>query len=234
MENAHATTRPARRQGSHWKQDPDAVKADILRAATAEIAAHGLNGARIDQIAARTRTSKRMIYYYFGDKEGLYRHVLEAAYREVREGEDSLELDRSDPMAALRKLVGFTFDHHRAHPDFIRLVMIENIQDGQHLGRSALLQSMNRTAIDRLAAIYRKGVAAGAFRKGIHPVELHWQISALCFFNVSNQASFSLIFGDSLFKPRGQQRLRDQTIESVLRFVANANQTPDPESKPSS
>ena len=56
----------------NWRQDPDGVKADILETATEVFARFGLAGARVDEIARRTQTSKRMIYYYFGDKNGLY------------------------------------------------------------------------------------------------------------------------------------------------------------------
>ena len=113
-----------------WKQDPEAVRADILCAAKAEFAKNGLAGTRVKDIADRIQTSRRMIFYYFGDKEGLYRAVLEEAYRQVRQAEVALNLDGLPPVEALRKLVEFTFDHHRENADFIRLVMIENIHDG--------------------------------------------------------------------------------------------------------
>src|SRR5690606_28697846 len=146
-------------------------------------------------IAARTRFSKRMIYYYFGDKEGLYLNVLENAYRLVRDGESKLDIEGLTPMEALKKLVEFTFDHHHRHEDFIRMVMIENIHHGEYLERSKVIRQLNVSAIDTIEAVYKRGVAEGVFRKGLDPIELHWQISALCFFNVSNRATFSKIFG---------------------------------------
>ena len=206
----------------HWKQDPAAVKADILQVATEEFAANGLSGSRIEDIAARTRTSKRMIYYYFGDKVGLYREVLETAYREMRESELALDTDRLDPIGALRALTEFTFRHHASSPAFIRLVMIENVHQGRHLAESTVLRSLNASAIGKLGSIYARGVDAGLFRPGIAPLELHWQISALSFFNVSNAQSFTASFGDRLYGPRGQARLRRQVVDSILRFVLRA------------
>lgn len=203
----------------HWKQDPARVRANILAVAQAEFAANGLSGARIDEIAAKTETSKRMIYYYFGDKDGLYRQVLEEAYREVRAGEEALDLDHLPPTDALRKLVKFTFDHHSQHPDFIRLVMIENIHNAGYLDRSPDIKALNKAVIEKLERIYRKGLDAGVFRDGIKPLELHWHISALSFFNVSNMATFSQIFGDSLARRSGQKVLKSQAVEMVLRFV---------------
>jgi AcrR family transcriptional regulator len=64
--------------------DPEGTKRNIIEIATEEFAGKGFSGARVDDIAARTKTSKRMIYYYFGGKEGLYIAVLEAAYRNIR------------------------------------------------------------------------------------------------------------------------------------------------------
>ena len=135
-----------------------------------EFAANGLSGARIDEIAAKTHTSKRMIYYYFGDKEGLYRRVLEEAYRKVRAGEQELELDHLPPVEALRRLTEFTFDHHSRNPDFIRIVMIENIHHGAYMEQSELIRLLNAGAIQNLEAICRRGRAAGLFREDVSPL----------------------------------------------------------------
>ena len=216
MGDAGAETERAR---GGWKQDPAGVQSNILAVAMSEFAANGLSGARMDHIAAKTRTSKRMIYYYYGDKEGLYRSVLEEAYRQVRAGEQKLELDHLGPVEALTRLIEFTFDHHSANPDFIRIVMIENIHHGQYLEQSKLIESLNAGVIEKLQAICTKGRAAGLFRDGIEPLELHWHISALSFFNVSNRPTFSRIFGDRLFAPSGQRTLRQHAVEMIMRFV---------------
>ncbi|OLP55689.1 TetR family transcriptional regulator [Rhizobium rhizosphaerae] len=201
------------------KRDPEGVRRDILSAAMEEFSLNGLSGGRIDEIAARTRTSKRMIYYYFGDKEGLYERVLEEAYAKVRGGESDLGLDALAPVAALTKLCRFTFDHHRANPAFIRMVMIENIHHGRHLLHSEAIRGLNRPAIEALESVLRRGQAEGVFRAGVEALELHWQISALSFFNVSNVATFSAIFGDSLFTADGQEQLSRHVAEMVLRYV---------------
>lgn len=199
-----------------WKQDPAGVRTNILTVAMAEFAANGLSGARIDEIAAKTNTSKRMIYYYFGDKEGLYGRVLEEAYREVRAGEQELELDHLPPVEALAHLAEFTFDHHSRNPDFIRIVMIENIHHGAYLEKSEMIRLLNAGAIQKLEAICRRGREAGLFREDVEPLELHWHISALSFFNVSNRATFSRIFGDELFGPDRQHLLKKHLVEMVV------------------
>ncbi|WP_332305269.1 TetR/AcrR family transcriptional regulator [Rhizobium sp. GR12] len=201
------------------KRDPEGVRRDILSVAMEEFSQNGLSGARIDEIAARTRTSKRMIYYYFTDKEGLYQRVLEEAYAKVRGGESDLELDGMEPTAALEKLCRFTFDHHRRNPAFIRMVMIENIHHGRHMQSSETIRQLNRPAIDALESVLLRGQKSGIFRNGIDALELHWQISALSFFNVSNVATFSFIFGDSLFTDEGQETLSRRVSDMVLRYV---------------
>ena len=199
--------------------DPLATQKNIIEVATHEFARHGLAGARVDEIAAKTDCSKRMIYYYFGDKEGLYLRVLEEAYRRVRSIESGLDLDHLEPTAALRALVGFTFDHHHSNDDFIRLVMIENIHHGEYLARSSVIQALNVAAIDVLQRIYDRGLAGGLFREGITALDLHWQISALCFFNVSNRATFSRIFDCDLASAEALARLKRNVTDTILRYV---------------
>ena len=211
--------RGARDSRARWKQNPEAVQANILRVALEEFAKNGLSGARVDEIAARTETSKRMIYYYFGDKEGLYRRVLEAAYREVRAGERDLDLEGLAPEDALRRLVEFTFDHHHRNPEFIRLVMIENIHHGSYLKLSKTIRDLNRGAIEHLERVLDRGRRSGAFRPDADPLVVHWQISAFSFFNVSNAATFSVIFGDRLSRPTGQRLLRRWVADAILRSV---------------
>jgi AcrR family transcriptional regulator len=211
---------------SGWKQDPAGVRKNILAVAMEEFAANGLSGARIDEIAAKTNTSKRMTYYYFGDKDGLYGRVLEEAYREVRAGEQELELDHLPPVEALKRLAEFTFDHHSQHPDFIRIVMIENIHHGAYMEQSELIRLLNAGAIQKLEAICRRGRDAGLFRDDVSPLELHWHISALSFFNVSNRATFSHIFGKELFTEKGQRSLRAHLVEMVVGLALKPERTP--------
>jgi AcrR family transcriptional regulator len=216
---ANVKSGAARAEAGTRTQNPEGTQQNIIEVATREFAEYGLAGARIDEIAAKTKSSKRMIYYYFGDKEGLYLRVLEAAYSKVRATEATLHLDDLEPVEALRRLVEFTFDHHNANEPFIRLVMIENIHHGEYLSRSKAIQGLNVTAIDAIARLYERGVKTGVFRPGLDPIDLHWQISALCFFNVSNRATFSKIFSRDLNSRKALARLRDQTVEMVERFA---------------
>jgi AcrR family transcriptional regulator len=199
--------------------DPERTMAGILEVATVEFGEKGLAGARIDEIAAATRTSKRMIYYYFGSKEGLYLAVLEDSYRRMRVTEAELELDSLAPEDALRRLVAFTFDHHQGNPAYIRLVMSENMERGEHMARSKTIQEVNVGAIDSVRKLYSRGVKAGVFRAGLDPVDIHASISALTFFNVSNQYTFGLIFKRDTQTTAALAARRDSIVDMVARFV---------------
>jgi AcrR family transcriptional regulator len=199
--------------------DPERTKANIMEVAAAEFGEKGLAGARIDEIAALTRTSKRMIYYYFGSKEGLYLAVLEESYRRVRDVESELHLQDLEPEQALRRLVAFTFDHHLAHENYIRLVMNENINRGQYLAQSPRIQELNVPAIAAIRRLYDRGLKTGVFRAGLDPVDIHASISALSFFNVSNRHTFGLIFKLDMKSPSYIAHRRENVIELIARFM---------------
>ncbi len=199
--------------------DPARTMAGILAVAHVEFSEKGLAGARIDEIAAATKTSKRMIYYYFGSKEGLYLAVLEESYREMRTIEAQLHLEDLPPEDALRKLVAFTFDHHHGNEPYIRLVMSENMQRGEFLRQSKIIQQLNVPAIDGIRKLYDRGVKQGVFRAQLDPVDIHQSISALTFFNVSNQHTFGLIFKKDTQNARALTARRDNIVEMVVRFV---------------
>jgi AcrR family transcriptional regulator len=199
--------------------DPEGTKRNIVDVATREFAQKGYGGARVDAIAERTRTSKRMIYYYFGGKEGLYLAVLEEAYSSIRRTEATLDLERLPPEAALRTLVAFTFDYYIKHPEFVRLVMNENIMDGVHMARSKTIGKLNVTVIDALRGLIARGQRAGVFRRDIDPIELHMSISALGIFNVANRATFSTIFKRDMASPRALAARRAEVVDIVLRHV---------------
>ena len=199
--------------------DPERTRANILEVAASEFGEKGLAGARIDEIAAATQTSKRMIYYYFGSKEGLYLAVLEESYKRVRHIEAELHLQDLEPEQALRRLVAFTFDHHLQHENYIRLVMSENINRGQFLAQSQRIQELNVPAIAAIKHLYDRGVKGGVFRKGLDAVDIHASISALSFFNVSNQHTFGLIFKIDMKSSAYVAHRRENVIEMIVRFM---------------
>ncbi|KMO29263.1 TetR family transcriptional regulator [Methylobacterium variabile] len=201
-------------------KDPERTRADILAVATEEFSAFGLSGARVDAIAERTRTSKRMIYYYFGSKEGLYLAVLEKAYADIRQVEADLDLGALSPAEAIRRLVEFTFEYDDAHPDFIRLVTIENIHRAEHLSGSETIRGLNLGVIETITDIIARGQREGCFRADVDPLDVHMMISALCFFRVSNRHTFGAIFSVNLDAPDLRARHKHLIGDAVIGMLA--------------
>ncbi|NKJ01777.1 TetR/AcrR family transcriptional regulator [Novosphingobium sp. SG707] len=195
------------------------TREDILEVAGHEFSEKGLAGARIDEIAEKTQTSKRMIYYHFGSKDGLYQAVLQRAYETIRNQEQAARFEDLSPEQALRAIIGHNFDYHFEHPDFVRLVMNENVHKGEHIAQIPGMRERNRTVIAALGAILKKGVDQGVFRDGIDPVDLHMTISALSFYNVSNRYTFRQNFGVDFAESAQKARRRVQIIDCVLRWV---------------
>src|SRR5204863_8900042 len=161
-----------------------------------------------------------------GDEAGLSAKPVENSYRVVRAGESKLDVDGLSPREALKSLVEFTFEHHCKHEDFIRMVMIENIHHGEYLEKSDVIRDLNVTAIGTMETVYARGVGERIFRKGLDPLELHWQISALCFFNVSNRATFSRIFGRDMGSVKVQSSLKKRVVDMVMRTVVRPDKLP--------
>lgn len=201
------------------QRDPERTRAEILEVATREFAEHGYSGARVDEIAERTRTTKRMLYYYFESKEGLYTAVLEHAYAEIRAAEQTLDVEHLEPLAAIRRLAELTFDHHEAHPNFIRLVSIENIHRAEHMHASGRFADLNMPAIDRIARILERGRADGTFTRSADPVDVHMIISAYCVFRVANRYTWRTLFSRDLLDPRTRDHYRTMLGDIVVDYL---------------
>jgi AcrR family transcriptional regulator len=204
----------------HGRQrDADRTQGEILDAATQEFAEHGYSGARVDVIATKTRTTKRMLYYYFESKAGLYTAVLERAYAGIRESEQELDVEELDPVAAIRRLAELTFDHHESHPDFIRLVMIENIHRAEHLTGSESIANLNMPAIEIIGRILERGRAEGIFRRAADAIDVHMMISSFCIFRVANRHTFGALFGRDLMDDDRREHYRAMLGDMVVDYL---------------
>jgi AcrR family transcriptional regulator len=201
------------------QRDAERTRTEILVAATREFAEHGYSGARVDVIATKTRTTKRMLYYYFESKAGLYTAVLERAYAGIREREQQLDVEGLDPAAAIRRLAELTFDHHESHPDFIRLVMIENIHRAEHLAGSESIANLSMPAIEIIGRILDRGRAEGVFRRDADAVDVHMMISSFCIFRVANRHTFGALFGRDLMAAELRERYRRMLGDMVVDYL---------------
>ena len=197
-------------------RDAERTRRDILDVATSEFAERGYAGARVDEIAARTRTTKRMIYYYFGGKEQLFVAVLQRAYAEIRAAEQEIDVDHLDPVAAIRRLAELTFDHHESHPDFLRLVSIENIHRAEHIRAAEDFAGLNTPVLDLIERILARGRATGAFHREADAIDVHMVISSFCVFRIANRHTFGAIFGRDLTDPARREHYRGMLGDLVV------------------
>ena len=202
-------------------RNPDRTRQRILDAALEEFSRYGLGGARVDRIAERAGANKRMLYYYFGDKDGLFLASLERSYVQIRSAERALDLEHRDPREALKRLVEFTWRYYLEHPEFMTLLNSENLHKGRHVRRSKRVRDMHTTLVETLRAVLRKGEAQGLFRKGVDPVQLYISIAGEGYFYLSNRYTLSRIFDRDLMTPRALT----SRARHITRMILNAVRT---------
>jgi AcrR family transcriptional regulator len=216
MPAGHATAgRAPERQ-----HDAERTREEILEAAMHEFAAQGFAGARVDEIADRTRTTKRMIYYYFGSKEQLYIAVLERAYATIRSLERELDVEHLEPADAIRRLAEVTLDHHEAHPEFIRLVSIENIHNAEHMAKSERLTNLNSPVIELIEGVLERGRRQGVFRDDVDAIDVHMMISSFCVFRIANRHTFGSLFGRDMIAPDRRDHYRQMIGDMVVQYLS--------------
>lgn len=200
-------------------RDADRSQSTILAAARDEFAEYGLGGARMDRIAERAGLNKRLIYYYFEDKEKLFQAVLEQAYRDIREEEIKLHLLDMPPAEAVRKLIEFTWNYYLAHPEFMTLLNSANLHKARHLQGSQRARELNSPLVETLAAVLERGRRDGSFRGGVDPVQLYISIAGLAYFYLSNNPTLSAIFGRDLLAPKARSERLSHMSDVILGYL---------------
>lgn len=195
------------------------TRAGILEAGRTVFAEHGYSGAKVSAIVALAGTTKPMVYYHFGSKEGLFAAVLETVYAGMRACEEALRIGHLPPLDAMRALVGATFDYHARHPDWVRLIAVANIHDAQHIRDSPTIASRNSAIVGILAGLLQRGVAEGVFRGGVDPLHLHMLINSFCFYRISNRHTWRVIFGRDLLRREEAAGQRTMVTEAVLNYL---------------
>jgi AcrR family transcriptional regulator len=216
---AKATKRAAAPEAAPRIRDADRSREIILLAARDEFAAHGLGGARVDRIAERAGVNKKLIYYYFEDKDSLFGAVLEEAYRNIREAERQLHLDDMAPEKAVRQLTEFTWHYYLQHPEFLTLLNSENLHRARHIEGSERARALNTPLIAALGRILERGHASGVFRGGVDPLQLYISIAGIAYFYLSNQHTLSAIFGRDLMAAKALDERLSHICDVILGYV---------------
>ena len=201
------------------RRDPGRTREAILAAAQDEFARKGLSGGRVDEIARRSHANKRMIYHYFGSKQGLYLAALERVYEGLRGSERTLELADLPPEAAIQRLIEFNFDYCRQHPELISLINNENLHRARYLRQSKKVRELHSPFVQLIGDILKRGVAKGVFRRGLDPVQLYVSIAALSFFYFSNNWTLSDIFGQPLGTDAACRKRKRHNVAIILHAI---------------
>ncbi|MCP3986421.1 MAG: TetR/AcrR family transcriptional regulator [bacterium] len=204
------------RKLAYRPRDAGRTRVAILAAATTQFAAHGLGGARVDEIARGAGVNKALLYHYFGSKQALFLAVLEGAYANIRGAEAALALEAVDPPEAMERLVDFTWDYFLEHPEFITLLNSENLHRARHLKRSKQVRVLHHPLVDRIGEILERGVARGDFRADVDPVQLYISIAALGYFYLSNAHTLGTVFDRDLLTER-EKEARHRHVQEVVR-----------------
>ena len=208
-----------RRRARLAPRDPERTRSTILATATAEFSRKGLDGARVDEIARRSGANKRMIYHYFGGKEGLYLAVLEKSYTAIRTAEFDLKLADQDPIEGMRTLVRFTWKYLTAHPEFLSLLATENLHRATNLKKLPHIRKLHSPLIAMISELLQRGAKRKLFRKGVDPMQLYISIAALGFFYLSNKYTLSTIFGRDLNESAALNKRESHIADLVLGFL---------------
>lgn len=200
-------------------RDAEQTRKRILDAATAEFARKGLGGARVDEIAHRSKANKRMIYHYFGSKEKLFKVVLEEAYVGIRSAEQKLHLDEMEPEEAISTLVRFTWNYYLQHPEFLTLVNSENLHRAKHLATSEIIHQVSGKFVQMVKTILDRGASQGIFREGIDPVQLNITIAAVGYYYLTNRFTGAIVFERDFMSPGALDARLQFNLDTILRLV---------------
>ena len=196
-----------------------ATRESILRAATAVFARDGFAGGRIDTISRAAQSHDRMIYYYFGSKEGLFTAVLEDAYRRFNDAESALALDIAQPVAALTTVVRFVWQYYQQNPEVITLLNTENLLRGRHIAQSQRVREYSSPVIAITDRVLGSGAGQGVFRSDVAARDVYLMIAALGYFYLSNRYTLSSFLGEDLGAGPALAHWEGFVVDAVLRTV---------------
>lgn len=206
-----------------------ATRDSILKAAIKVFAKSGFAGGRVEQISKAAKSHDRMIYYYFGSKEGLFIAALEETYRRFNEAEAKVNLNLDDPIEALKEMIQFIWTYYQKHPEFITLLNSENLHRGKHISKSLRAREYSSAAIAVLEKILNGGIATGVFRRDVAARDVYLMIASLGYFYLSNRYTLEAFLGENLDTAAALSHWEAFITHAVLRVVASAaTETPSP------
>jgi AcrR family transcriptional regulator len=196
-----------------------ATRDGILKAATKVFAKYGFDGGSVEKISSAAKSVDRMLYYYFGNKEGLFIAVIEDMYRQMNEAEAELVLDTEQPVQALKDVIAFVLNYYRRHPEFVTLLNTENLHQGRHIVKLDQAAQYSSPAVDVIRRILQTGVQQGLFRPDVVARDVYLLIVSTGYFYMSNRFTLSAFMGEDLQAPQAVAHWQHFVTDTVLRAV---------------
>jgi TetR/AcrR family transcriptional regulator len=186
----------------------------LLKAAIRLFAEHGYHGVAVDKIVMAARVNKRMVYHYFGSKNGLF----QAAFREVYDRLGSVEfyaIERGhSPREKLTRLVEGYFQFLDGDPVYTRFLLWANVEKGRYIGKEEKVLTKAHF-FEQFRLIVEDGVRTGEFNHDLNIQQLLVHLIGLCFIYHSNQYTLSEGLGIDL----GSREVKAEGLNQVIRLV---------------
>ncbi len=204
------------------ERNPDKSKAAILLSAEAEFAEKGFFGARVDTIATKADINKRMIFAYFGDKDALYNQVLLNTYSKMEDVENDLIEQNLQGIELIEKIVSTYFDFLYKNPNFVNILMWENLNKGSYLNKIEKTV-IERKSISHFINAIENGKSCGIFKEDIDSYNIVLSMITTCFANFSNQYTLSRLFNTDLTDRKNIEIRKQHTIKLITSYLIKEN-----------
>ncbi len=195
------------------KRNPKESRSRILQAATTLFAAKGFDGTGVNEIADAAGLNKRMIYHYFGSKEGLYVEVLRDSYRRLLDMEREVGETGLPPLNKVKAYIRRYFYFLAQNEEFVKLLQWESLQ--AHRFSHLVLPEITQTALPRLSAILENGVREGVFRRDLDVRHLLISINAMCLHYFSRQHVYQFFWRRDMADPD----MLEERLQHILDFT---------------
>jgi len=218
MADNRTAAKPQRRTGVR-EAAAQATRDSILKSATKVFARYGYDGGSVEKISKAAKSYDRMIYYYFGSKEGLFIAVLEGIYQRMDDAEAAIALDASRPVEAFTEVIRFVLGYYRKNPEFVTLLNTENLHKGRHISKSLRAREYSSPAVNVLGEVLASGAKRKLFRTDIAARDVYLMIAAMGYFYLSNRYTLAAFLGEALEAPAALAHWESFVINAVSRTV---------------
>jgi TetR/AcrR family transcriptional regulator len=201
------------------RRQPEESRAAILHAAAQEFAREGIAGARTDSIARNAHVNKALLYYYFKDKEGLYRAVLDNVFQGLSDTiYGTLDSDLP-PREKILAYVSAHFDYIAKHAMYPRIVNAEltRARAGNVAQFERIVHQYFRPLFGKIANVLKEGQASGDFRP-VDPMQFVPSMISVIVFYFNTVPVIKLMTGND---PLAPERLAERRA-AVLDFISAA------------